>query len=94
MQINAILSSPPPPISLTQLYAYRVFPEHNPGHLPQDRWGGLDQVEARGLGGNLYLPLLDHMVQLHQILEGVKQMSCQSKASWRELYVYVEWTIY
>ena len=52
------------------LYTYHVFPEPNPGHLSQDRGGCLDQVETRGLRGNLHFPLLDHYVQLHQILKG------------------------
>ena len=43
--------------------------EHNPGHLPYDRGGCLDQVDTGSLRGNLYLPLLNHQLQLHQILE-------------------------
>ena len=49
------------------LYAYRVFTEHDHGHLPEDRGGCLNKVEARGLGGNPHL--FFDQVQLHQILE-------------------------
>ena len=59
---------PHPLLNLT-LYAYCVFPEHNSGHLSQNRGGRLNQVEARSLGGNFNLPFLDHQLQLHQILE-------------------------